>query len=40
MTKYTNWEDTKLQGGKQQQSDPNEKNKKRKDKKSAKGKEK
>ena len=33
MTKYTNWEDTKLQGGKQQQSDPYEENKKRKDKK-------
>ena len=33
MTKYTNWEDTKRQGGKQQQSDPYEENKKRKDKK-------
>lgn len=27
MTKYTNWEDTKLRGGKQQQSDPYEENK-------------
>ena len=28
MTKYTNWEDTKLQGEKQEQSDPYEEDKK------------
>lgn len=33
MTKCTNWEDTKLRGEKQQQSDPCEENKKSKDKK-------
>lgn len=33
MTKCTNWEDTKLRGEKQQQSDPREENKKSKDKK-------
>ena len=33
MTKYTNWEDTKLRREKQQQSDPCEENKKSKDKK-------
>lgn len=33
MTKYTNWEDTKLREEKQQQSHPCEENKKSKDKK-------